>query len=193
MASTKDTLFAPFATGDDVSHFFLSPSADNKTTLFSTHLPNLFPPFPALHRLPHHTQDFPTSTLFGPFSETVPLNDNPPSSPTPSSILSLQDEATQPTIPDDDNIWADAEHEPKTDKVKTWEGFGASRGDVQVGGTPFVTELRPAVFDELLRRHMDHFYAPNDSGIVVDELLFREVSYRISYANAVSSFCLCRL
>jgi len=193
MASTKDTLFAPFATGDDVSHFFVSPSADNDNTLFSTHLPKHSPSFPPLHRLAHHTQDFPTSTLFGPFSETAILNDDAPSSPTLSSILSLDDEVTYSTIPDDDDIWADAEHEPKTDKIKTWEGFGASRGDVQVGGTPFVTEIRPAVFDELLRRHMNHFYAPSESGIVVDELLFREVTYRISYVNAVSSFCLCRL
>ena len=193
MASIKDTLFAPFATGDDVSHFFISPATDDTNTLFSAHLPKHFPPSLPLHLLLHHTQDFPTSTLFGPCSETATLNDDSPSSPTPSSILSLQDDVTQHTIPDDDDIWDDAEHEPKTDKIKTWEGFGASRDDVRVGGTPFVTELRPVVFDELLRRHMNHFYAPNESGIVVDEQLFREVSYHISYFNAVSSFRVYRL
>jgi hypothetical protein len=31
------------------------------------------------------------------------------------------------------------------------------------------------VFDELLQRHMNHIYSPHESGIVVDEVLFREV------------------
>jgi hypothetical protein len=63
-----------------------------------------------------------------------------------------------------------------TQKINTWESFGAGRRDVSLCGNPFVTEQSPEMFDELLRRHENHIYSPNESGTVVDEYFFRDVS-----------------
>jgi hypothetical protein len=174
MPASKDTLFASYATGDDVSRLFRATTPSDEKTLFSsidlssltkqiTSLPVELLPLP---------QEIPESTLFGLFSEDL----RPPLSPV-SSILSFQEEVTQHTIPDDDDVWRNADElPPPSNKVDTWETFGAGRGQEDIiRVNPFVTEQRPKVFDQLMRRHMNHIYAPYESGIIVDEHLFREV------------------
>ena len=174
--STKDTLFTPFATGGDVSYLFRSLS--EQETLFSTtNIPSLTKQFTSLPINPLPRQDVPPSTLFGAFSNDI----QPPLSPT-SSILSLPEEITQHTIPDDD-LWQHADEQPPSAKrLDTWESFGAGRRSSSVHGNPFVTEQNPRDFDELLQRHMNHIYSPNESGIVVDAYLFREVSHPYYYS-----------
>lgn len=169
----EDSLFSPYATGKDVSYLFRVTSAAEQDTLFSDiNIPSITQQFTSLpvDILPP-VQDVPESTLFGAFSEQV----QSPSSPS-SSCLSLPEEVTQHTIPDDDDLWQHTDSQPPVSKVNTWESFGAQRTDNFVKVNPFVTEQSPKVFDELLRRHMNHIYSPNESGTVVDEYLFREVS-----------------
>lgn len=169
MASTKDTLFSNPSDGNTS---LLLGTQETETLFSSTDILFLTKQFTStrpITLLPQQNR-VPQSTLFGSFSDDIP-----PQSPT-SSILSLQDEVTQHTLPDDDDIWNQVDSQvPSTRNVDTWESFGVERKGVKQEGNPFVTEQHPQVFDELLRRHMNHIYAPNESGIVVDELLFREV------------------
>lgn len=189
MKTVKETLFSPFATGGDVSHLFRVAPSNDGNTLFSSDITALTKQFTSkpVDILPQQQQDVPPSTLFGIFSEDV----QPPPSPA-SSIMSLPEEVTQHTIPEDD-VWEHADsHAPLTRKVDTWESFGMGRRNISIGVNPFVTEQSPKMFDELLRRHMNHIYSPNESGIVVDEHLFREVVSLIVQLIIVSSRCLCR-
>jgi hypothetical protein len=169
--SSKDNLAVLSSTDGDVSQLFrVLPVEDDN--LFSnvnlTSLTRTFNSFP--NEILQHADDIPDSTLFGQFSEAF----QPPSSPV-SSILSFTEEVTQHTIPDDD-LWQNAHIEPQVSKkVVNWESFGVSRSQTS-NLNPFVTEQTPEVFDEQLRRHMNHIYSPNESGTVVDEGLFREVS-----------------
>ena len=118
-----------------------------------------------------HQRDVPESTLFGAFSEDIY---EAPSSPT-SSILSPPEEVTQHTILEDD-IWEHADSQPTpSNKINTWESFGAGRRNIPTRVNPFATEQNPEIFDELLKMHMDHIYSRHESGITVDEYLFREV------------------
>lgn len=186
MSATKDNIFTPFATGGDVSHLFRTLSPEEQDTLFSTtNIPSLTKQFTSLpiNVLPH--KDETSSVLFGSFSNEI----QSPSSPT-SSILSLPEEVTQHTIPDDD-LWQQASSQPSpSSKIDTWESFGASREEVFLHGNPFVTEQNPKVFDELLKRHMNHIYSPSESGTIVDEYLFREVCLLkyVSYRSVFSQF-----
>jgi hypothetical protein len=173
MSTSKDNLFSVPATGDDISRLFHVSYTDDENLFSSIDLPALTKQITSLpvDILPVK-QEIPESSLFGVFSQQV----QSPSSPV-ESILSLQEEVTQHTIPDEDDLWRDAETFPRTtNKVDTWETFGVGLPNRDIGVNPFVTEQRPRVFDELLRRHMNHLHAPNESGIVVDEHLFREVS-----------------
>lgn len=170
MASTKDTLFSNPSDGNTS---LLLGTQETETLFSSTDILLLTKQFTStrpITLLPQQNK-VPQSTLFGSFSDDIP-----PQSPV-SSILSLQDEVTQRTLPDDDDdVWNQVDSQvPSTRKVDTWESFGVERKGFKQEGNPFVTEQHPKVFDELLRRHMNHIYAPNESGIVVDELLFREV------------------
>lgn len=172
MSTSKGNLFTRHVTGDDISHLLHVLQTDEENLFSSIDLPALTKQITSLPvDILLVKQEIPESTLFGVFSEDV----QPPLSPV-ESILSLQEEVTQHTIPDVDDVWQDAdEFPPPTKKVDTWETFGVGRRDGRIGANPFVTEQRPKVFDELLRRHMNHIYSPNESGIVVDEHLFREV------------------
>jgi len=173
MSALRDTLFTSHASAQDAAGIFHVTQSDEENLFSSIDFPSLTKQFASLPLgvvvpLP---QEIPESTLFGPFSEDV----QPPLSPV-SSILSLQEEVTQHTIPDDD-VWQDADEiPPPSKKVDTWETFGLGRSTADVPVNPFVTEQIPRAFDELLRRHMNHIYAPNESGIVIDEYLFREVA-----------------
>ena len=172
MSTSEVNLFIPRASRDDVSRLFHVPQTDEENLFSSIDLPALTKQITSLPvDILLVKTEIPESTLFGIFSEDV----QPPLSPV-ESILSLQEEVTQHTIPDVDDVWQDADEFPgPTKKVDTWETFGVGRRDGRIGVNPFVTEQRPKVFDELLRRHMNHIYSPNESGIVVDEHLFREV------------------
>src|SRR5271167_2566769 len=98
MSAKKDTLFTPFASGGDVSHFFQGQSPQQEDTLFSsTNIPSLTKQFTSLPIKVLPLEDTPRDTLFGTFSNDI----HSPSSPT-SSILSLPEEVTEQTIPDDD-------------------------------------------------------------------------------------------
>ena len=170
MSVDKETLFSRSADGD-TSYLFATQERDS---LFSTDIAILNNQFTATRpvTLVPQQDNVPKSTLFGSFSDDVA-----PPSPV-SSILSLQEEVTQHTIPDEEDIWSQANSQIHlTRKVDTWESFGAVRRDVKQEGNQFVTEQDPKVFDELLSRHMNHIYAPNESGIVVAEFLFREVMH----------------
>ena len=175
MSTSKDNIFVPFATGDDITHLFRlpDPSKDEQTLFSDINISSLTKQFTALPVEILPSRDVvPESTLFGVFSEDV----NPPSSPV-SSILSSQEDVTQLTLPDDD-VWQHADEvECQARKVDIWESFGSGRENLVTGTNPFVTEQRPKVFDKLLRRHMNHIYSPNESGVVVDEHLFREVYF----------------
>jgi hypothetical protein len=168
--TTKETLFTQHATGEDVSHIYRVTSVLEKDTLFSNiDIPSLTKQITSLPIEVLPRQDIHQSTLFGDFSEDV---DSPPSPA--SSYLSLPEEVTQRTI--DDDLWQHADTYPvESRKVDTWESFGVGRSGDVVRGNPFVTEQDPRVFDELLRRHMNHIYSPNESGTIVDEIIFREV------------------
>jgi hypothetical protein len=168
----KDTLFSHSADGD-TSYFVSVP--ESETLFSSTDIPLLTKQFTSIRPITLLPQQdsLPQSTLFGSFSD-----DAVPPSPV-SSILSLQEEVTQHTLPDDDDddLWNQPESlVPTTRKVDTWESFGVDRKGVRQEGNPFVTEQHPKLFDELLRSNMNHIFAPNESGIVVDEFLFREVA-----------------
>src|SRR5277367_2508375 len=168
----KDTLFSHAADRDTS---YLLVVSETNTLFSSTDIPLLTKQFTSTHPitlLPQQQDNLPQTTLFGSFSD----DDIVPPSPV-SSILSLQEEITQHTLPDnDDDIWNQPDSlVPTTRKVDTWESFGMDHKDVRHEGNPFVTEQHPKVFDELLQRHMNHIFAPNESGIVVDEFLFREV------------------
>ena len=173
----KDTLFSHSADGD-TSCFVSVP--ESETLFSSTDIPLLTKQFTSsrpITLLPQQQNNVPQSTLFGFFSdEAIP--------PSPvSSILSLQEEVTQHTLPDDDDdVWNQSDSlSPTTRKVDTWESFGVDRKGVRQEGNPFVTEQHPKLFDELLRSHMNHIFAPNESGILVDEFLFREVAYSMRF------------
>jgi hypothetical protein len=187
MASTKDTLFASPSDGE-MSLLLAAP--ETETLFSSTDIPLLTKQFTSTRPITlfHPEDNVPQSTLFGSFSYEIP-----PPSPV-SSILSLQDEVTQHTLPDEnDDIWNQVDSQViSTRRVDTWESFGVERKGIKQEGNPFVTEQDPKVFDELLRRHMNHIYAPNESGIVVDELLFREVLVLISLLIAGSACGMCR-
>jgi hypothetical protein len=175
--STQDTLFTPFATGGDVSYLFRPLSQEQETLFSTTHIPSLTRQFTSLPINPLPRQDVPASTLFGTFSNDI----QPPSSPA-SSILSLPEEITQHTIPDDD-LWQHADEQaPSSKRLDTWESFGAGRRSIPVDGNPFMTEQNPRVFDELLQRQMNHIYSPNESGNVVHAYLFREVTHPYHYS-----------
>src|SRR3979411_1896056 len=109
MPASKDTLFASYAIGDVVSRLFRATTPSEEETLFSsidlssltkqiTSLPVELLPLP---------QEIPETTLFWLFPEDFQA----PLSPV-SSILSLQEEVTQHTIPDDDDVWQDADELP---------------------------------------------------------------------------------
>ena len=169
----KDTLFSHSADGD--TSYFVSVS-ESETLFSSTDIPLLSKQFTStrpITLLPQQQDNLPQSTLFGFFSD-----DAIPTSPV-SSILSLQEEVTQHTLPDDDDddVWNQSDSlVPTTRKVDTWESFGVDRKGLKQEGNPVVTVQNPKLFDELLRSHMNHIFAPNESGIVVDEFLFREVA-----------------
>ena len=171
MADTKDALFSSLSNGD-TSTLCAVPETD---TLFSsTDIPLLTKQFtstcPITLLLPHQ-DNLPQSTLFGSFSDDI----SPPSPV--SSILSAQEEVTQHTLPDDnDDVWNQVDSQgPSTRKVDTWESFGVERRGVKQQVNPYITEQDPKIFDELLQRHLNHIYSPNESGIVVEEFLFRDV------------------
>ena len=188
MAALKDTLFSLSAGSEGVSSLFQTATTEDDNLFVLTDIPSLTKQFTSLpiEILPQR-QDVPESTLFGTLPEEVQV----PPSPT-SSILSSPDEVTQHTIPDDD-LWQQAKAQPCTLRdLHTWEAFGASRTNVQSHVNPFVTEQTPKVFDELLKRHMNHIYSPNESGVVVDEYLFREVISDNIVLTVVSSCGFCR-
>lgn len=171
MDDTKDALFLPYVSGGDVSYLLRVSSTEDDNLFSGTDIPSLTKQFTSLPlEVLHQRQDVPESTLFGQFSEDI----HPPPSPA-SSILSLPDEVTQHTIPDDD-LWQRTDTQlPSERKLYTWETFGVNRASLQTRTNPYLTEQTPRIFDELLKRHMNHIYSPNESGIVVDEYLFREV------------------
>jgi hypothetical protein len=171
MTSAKETLFTSLPS--DHGPLFSPPSPNQQTLFSSTSIPALTKQFTLL---PLDTKQ---STLFS--SPNSPLD--APSSPA-SSILSIPQDSTQDTLPD--FLWPPPE-ELHPAVVRTWETFGAGR-DSPVEGTPFISEVRPGVFDELLQRHMNHIYAPHESGIVVDEILFREVCLLFS-SGLTSVYC----
>lgn len=183
---TSSTLFT-IDSNEDVLHLFKPSSTEEENNLFSSinireltkQITTSSAPVPLLPL----TEEVRQSTLFGTFSEDF----EPPSSPV-SSVMTLPEEVTEHTIPDEEDVWRDAESLPLPPKtIDTWETFGARQsipGKFHVN--PFVTEQEPKVFDQLLRRHMDHIYSPNESGVVVDEYLFREVSLRFVKSNEVS-------
>src|SRR5579859_124831 len=106
MSTSKDNIFVPFATGDDITHLFRlpDPSKDEQTLFSDINISSLTKQFTALPVEILPSRDVvPESTLFGVFSEDV----NPPSSPV-SSILSSQEDVTQLTLPDDD-VWQHAD------------------------------------------------------------------------------------
>ena len=168
----KDTLFSHAADRDTS---YLLVVSETNTLFSSTDIPLLTKQFTSTHPInlvPPQQDNLPQTTLFGSFSD----DDVVPPSPV-SSILSLQEEITQHTLPDDDDdVWNQSDSlSPTARKVDTWESFGVDRKGVRQEGNPFVTEQHPKLFDELLRSHMNHIFAPNESGILVDEFLFREV------------------
>ena len=169
MSKMHDTVFSPYATGEDFSYLFgITAAGDEDNVFSSTSIPLL-----AKQVLSQPVEVFPgfandgNNTIFDSAGDV-------PSSPV-STILSVPEDATVDTIPEDD-LWQqiDADTRP-TKKINTWESFGASRQNFDITVNPFLTEQPPKVFDELLRRHLNHIYAPNESGTVVDERLFREV------------------
>src|SRR5438045_334650 len=123
MSAAKETLFTPFATGGDVSHFFQAPSQKEHDNLFSTtNIASLTKKFTSLPINVLPQDDMSKSTLFGSFSDDI----QSPSSPT-SSVLSLPEEVTQHTLPDVD-LWQQADSQsPTAQKINTWESFGATR------------------------------------------------------------------
>src|SRR5262245_14949910 len=196
----SSTLFASDVAGvnENVRHLFLQPTpqADDSLLFSAIDIPSLTSritsrPLAVSVVPPPLAQNVPSSTLFGTFCEDVHLR---PSSPV-SSVSTLPQEHTEHTLPDsDDSIWQDADSFPTAvKKVSTWETFGAGR--VRPGKTPvnlFVTEQSPQAFDLVLQRQMNHIYAPNESGVVVDEYLFREVLLACDFIDkkSVSSLCL---
>lgn len=171
MSNSKDSLPVTAPTNGDVRELFRVLPVEDDNIFSNVNLTSLTRTFNSLpyESLPR-PDDIPGSTLFGEFSEAI----QPPSSPV-SSILSFSEEVTQHTIPDDD-LWQTADVEsPTSRKVVNWESFGASRNNFPSNLNPFITEQKPEVFDEQLRRHMNHIYSPNESGTVVDEGVFREV------------------
>lgn len=193
MSATQDTLFSSYAAEGDITRLFRVTQTDEENLFSSIDLPSLTKQITSLPvELVPLQQEIPESTLFGTFSSDGVHQ--PPLSPV-SSILSLQEEATQHTLPDDDDVWQHADElPPPTKKVDTWETFGAGRrSGIVVEVNPFVTEQRPTVFDELLRRHINHIYAPNESGIVADEHLFREVRHEFMNFTERSVYLRCQL
>ena len=186
---SKDGLFALFASGEDVSQLFRSLLYEERDNLFtSINISSLTEKFTGVPIDPQR-DDAPSNTLFGGFSN----NNQPPPSPT-SSIMSLPEEVTQHTIPDDD-LWQQADvQSPPEKKLYTWESFGAGRRAAFLLRNPYVTEQSPKAFDELLQRHMNNIYSPDESGIVVDDYLFSDVSSLrlLTGLTTVSPFCLCR-
>jgi hypothetical protein len=124
-------------------------------------------------------QQIPQSTLFDDTAD----NSEPPESPV-SSIFAHEDEPTQHTIPDDEDHWSGACDISLPQKIHSWETFGIRELHSQSFDSPFVTEQDPKIFNELLQRHLNHIYSPNESGTVVDESLFREVPVCHDSANA---------
>ena len=172
---SSSSLFAADSSNEDVLlHLFQSSLQRDEDNLFSSidirSLSKQISSAPVQILPP--LEDAPASSLFGRFSDHA----NPPSSPV-SSIMSLPDEVTQHTIPDEDDVWRNAELPSlHSKKVDTWETFGSARvGNEDIKTNPFATEQDPKVFDQLLKRHLDHIYSPNESGVVVDQFLYREV------------------
>jgi hypothetical protein len=172
MSTVKETTLASVSTDGDVCQLFRVMPVEDDNLFSSVNLPSLTTSFNSLpDQVQQQTQEIPTSTLFGEFSDTL----QPPSSPV-SSILSLSDEVTEHTIPDDD-IWQNADSQaPASKKAVSWEVFGVNRSLSPSNNSPFLTEQTPKVFDQQLRKHMNHIYSPNESGIVFDEGVFREAS-----------------
>jgi hypothetical protein len=188
MSAVKDNLLASVSADGDVRQLFRVLPVENDNLFSSVDLPSLIT---AINSLPdqvqRQTQEIPRSTLFGEFSDALQA----PLSPV-SSILSLSDEVTQHTIPDDDDLWQIADSQaPTSKKVVSWETFGVNRSQSPSNKNPFLTEQNPEIFDQQLRKHMNHIYSPNESGIVIDEGVFREASaLLVLYLIIVSPFCL---
>jgi hypothetical protein len=165
--SKRDTLFSR-RDSDAPDLLWISPQPGGQCeTLFSvTDIASLNKQFGTLCTLPSQRT---RSALFGDINEL-----QRPSSPA-SSILSLGEEVTHLTEPDDDDPWPEAHTVPLPQKRCAWETFGRGLPNSLSFNSPFLTEQNPKVFDALLRRHLNHIYSPNEAGIVVDEVLFREV------------------
>jgi hypothetical protein len=172
MSTVKKTIPASVSTDGDVCQLFRVLPVEDDNLFSRVDLSSLTTSFNSLpDQIQQQAQEIPTSTLFGEFSD-IP---QPPSSPV-SSILSLSDEVTQHTIPDDD-LWQNADSQaPASTKAVSWEVFGVDRSLSTLNNSPFLTEQNPKVFDQQLRKHMNHIYSPNESGIVIDEGVFREAS-----------------
>ena len=170
MSKAHDTVFTPYATGEDVSYLFgITAAVDEDNVFSSTSIPSL-----AKQILSRPVEVFPGFTNDGSKTIFESATVDVPSSPV-STILSILEDVTLDTIPEDD-LWQHADLDTRpSKKTNTWESFGASRDNFDIKVNPFLTEQRPQVFDELLRRHLNHIHAPNESGTVVDERLFREV------------------
>ena len=124
---SSSTLFTVHSSNEDVLlHLFQSSlQHDENDNLFSSidirslSKQIISAPVQILPRL----EDAPASSLFGRFSDHV----NAPSSPV-SSIMSLPEEVTQHTIPDEDDVWRDTElpsvppsHQPPFFPVEDWK------------------------------------------------------------------------
>lgn len=170
MSSTSETLFRRYATGEDALSRLFQPNQMEDNIFSSIDVRSMtkeFASFPGNGSAHENLQE---STLFSTISD-----DAEPSSSSVTSVLSLEDEITQNTIPEED-VWQAADSLPSTSKkLETWESFGSNRTHCLEPVNPFVTEQNPQVFDELLKRHMHDNYSSNESGVVVGEVLFREV------------------
>jgi hypothetical protein len=185
MSVVKDTLLAPVSTDGDVRQLFRVLPVEDDNLFSKVDLSSLTTAFHSLpDQVQQQTQEIPRSSLFGEFSDALQA----PSSPV-SSILSLSDEVTQHTIPDDD-LWQNADSQATASKkVVSWETFGVNRSQSPANNNPFLTEQNPEVFDQQLRKHMNHIYSPNESGIVFDEAVLREASTLLAlYLIIVSPF-----
>ena len=175
---SSSTLFPVVSSSEDVRHLFQPSSLENDNLFSAINIRAITNEITSVpFDLRPRVEDVPQSSLFGAFSEDY----HPPLSPI-SSVMSLPDEVTQHTNPDDDDLWREAESFPlSSKKVDTWETFGVGRENTaDISVNPFVTEQEPKLFDQLLRRHMDHIYSPGESGVVIDELIFREVPCPLS-------------
>jgi hypothetical protein len=184
-SSTLFTLASPLNEG--IPLLFALSDPFNKDNLFSeVNIPALSSQITSLPvtLLPQTAEDISPSSLFGPFSEDTHIRSASSSSNIPSLT---QEEVTEHTIHDDDDIWPDADYSsPPSSMTHTWETFGAGRTGVSTQATPFITEQSPRVFDLTVQRHMNHVYAPREAGAVVDEKLFREVGSRVRNIDLVS-------